>query len=76
VDTPVRRVISPLRDDAGDRLVSSRKIHQPIETKGDIDNAFDNISYGKVGRPLHVRGLGRAEVQRGVRRYLGRTRDA
>jgi alanyl aminopeptidase len=42
-------------DDAGsklfaerqDSLVTARKIRQEIETKGDISNAFDGITYNK-----------------------------
>ena len=30
-----------------DTLMSARKIRQPIESKDDINNAFDNITYSK-----------------------------
>jgi alanyl aminopeptidase len=71
-DTPVSRVIERSRTMQGDRLVSSRRIHQPIQSKGDIDNAFDNISYGKGSAVLSMfeAWVGPERFQKGVRRYL------
>ncbi|MEO6326715.1 MAG: M1 family metallopeptidase [Thermoanaerobaculia bacterium] len=56
----------------GDTLVSARRIRQPIETKNDIANAFDNISYGKGGAVLSMfeSFLGEEKFQTGVRAYL------
>src|SRR6266542_71319 len=69
---PVRRAISRAQTMQGDTLVSARKIHQPIESKGDIDNAFDNISYGKGSAVLSMfeSWVTPEKFQRGVRRYL------
>jgi alanyl aminopeptidase len=71
-DIPVRRTISRAETLEGDTLVSARKIRQPIESKGDIDNAFDNISYGKGSAVLSMfeSWVGAERFQKGVRRYL------
>lgn len=71
-DIPVRRVVSRSETMEGDTLVSARKIRQPIESKGDIDNAFDDISYGKGSAVLSMfeSWVGVEKFQRGVRRYL------
>ncbi len=55
-----------------DALVSARQIRQPIVTRGDIENAFDAITYGKGGGVLAMfeRWLGPEPFQRGVRAYL------
>jgi alanyl aminopeptidase len=55
-----------------DSLVSARAIRQPIVTRGDIENAFDSITYGKGGAVLGMfeRWLGSDPFQRGVRAYL------
>jgi alanyl aminopeptidase len=77
-ETPVDRVISRAQTMAGDKLVSARKIRQPIESKGDIDNAFDNISYGKGSAVLSMfeAWAGPEKFQKGVRRYLAAHADA
>ena len=57
-----------------DSLVSTRKIHQPIETYDDISNAFDNITYEKgaaVIRMFEV-WVGESKFQAGVHSYLER----
>src|SRR5262249_38539430 len=71
-DIPVRRVVSRSEAMEADTLVSARKIRQPIETKGDIDNAFDNITYGKGSAVLTMfeSWVGSERFQNGVRRYL------
>jgi len=71
-DIPVRRVASRSETIEGDTLVSARKIRQPIESKGDIDNAFDDISYGKGSAVLSMfeSWVGAEKFQKGVRRYL------
>src|SRR5260370_23610234 len=57
---------------SGDGLVSARKIHQPIESKHDIANAFDQITYTKGGAVLATfeNWVGQETFRRGVRRYL------
>ncbi len=56
----------------GDTLKTSRKIRQPIETKADINTAFDGITYGKGSAVLTMveAWLGRDKFQRAVRKYL------
>ncbi len=48
-DGTVGRVSSKLGAMRTDALVSSRRIRQPIESKHDIVNAFDGITYQKGG---------------------------
>ncbi|MBV8732762.1 MAG: M1 family peptidase, partial [Acidobacteriia bacterium] len=45
--TSLDDVQSLLGAERGDSLVSARKIRQEITSKGDIDNAFDTITYNK-----------------------------
>ncbi len=56
----------------GDTLKHSRKIRQPIETKADINTAFDGITYGKGSAVLTMveAWLGRDKFQTAVRKYL------
>ena len=58
---------------AADSLASARKVRQPITARGDIDGAFDEITYGKGGGVLSMfeRWIGPEVFQRGVRAYLG-----
>ncbi len=53
-------------------LISARKIHQPIDSKHDIANAFDQITYTKGGAVLATfeNWVGEETFRRGVRRYL------
>jgi alanyl aminopeptidase len=55
-----------------DTLKTARQIRQPILTNGDIDNAFDDISYGKGGAVLAMfeSWIGPDKFQAGIRRYL------
>jgi alanyl aminopeptidase len=71
-NVPVRRVVSRSETMEGDTLVSARKIRQPIESKGDIDNSFDDISYGKGSAVLSMfeSWAGEEKFRKGVRRYL------
>jgi alanyl aminopeptidase len=57
---------------AQDGLASARQIRQPIASTGDIENAFDSITYGKGGGVLAMfeRWLGPEVFQRGVHDYL------
>ncbi len=76
-DTPARRAISRARTMGRDLLVSARRIRQPIESKGDIDNAFDDISYGKGSAVLSMfeSWAGPEKFRKGVRRYLAAHAD-
>ncbi len=55
-----------------DSRLSARVIRQPIESSGDIMNAFDSITYSKGGGVLAMfeRYLGVATFQKGVQSYL------
>jgi cytosol alanyl aminopeptidase len=57
-----------------DSLVSARKIRQEIVSKGDIDNAFDGITYSKGAAVIGMfeRWIGPDLFQKGVRAYLER----
>ena len=56
----------------GDTLISARKIRQPIESKNDISNAFDGISYGKGSAVLSMfeSWMGEEKFRTGVQAYL------
>ena len=55
-----------------DARASARAIRQPIASQGDIENAFDAITYTKGSNLLGMleRWLGDAVVQQGVRAYI------
>ena len=55
-----------------DSLTSARKIRQPIESPGDIANAFDGITYGKGQAVIGMfeNYMGPKEFQRAIRAYL------
>jgi alanyl aminopeptidase len=57
-----------------DSLVSTRKIRQPIETKDDIANAFDTITYQKGAAVIGMfeSWMGAEEFRKGVQAYLNR----
>jgi alanyl aminopeptidase len=57
---------------AQDALNSVRKIRQPIESKHDIANAFDGITYQKGGAVIasFENWAGRAKFQKGVASYM------
>lgn len=56
----------------GDSLVSTRKIRQPITGNGDIETAFDGITYQKGAAVLGMfEGyVGEATFQQGMRAYI------
>jgi len=68
----VNRVASRSRAMGQDEIVTARFIRQPIESKDDIENAFDGITYGKGAAVLRMfeSWLGEKQFQAGVRRYL------
>jgi alanyl aminopeptidase len=55
-----------------DRLLSARRIRQPIESRGDIENAFDSITYEKGAAVIHMfeQWIGPDTFAHGVTRYL------
>ena len=57
---------------SADGLANARRIRQPIESEGDIHNAFDSITYPKGGTVLAMfeAHLGPDVFQRGIRAYL------
>jgi alanyl aminopeptidase len=57
-----------------DRLVSARRIRQPIVSDHDIVNAFDSITYSKGGGVLSMveRYMGAETFRAGVRRFMTR----
>jgi len=57
-----------------DRLPSTRIVRQPVQTRDDLANAFDRITYNKGGAVLATfeAWLGPERFRDGVRRYLAR----
>ena len=57
-----------------DALIVGRPIHQTIATNGEIDSAFDGITYGKGGQVLAMIAayLGDEKFKEGVRLHLKR----
>jgi len=57
----------------GDSLLSARTIRQPIGSKHDIDNAFDDITYlkGQSVVAMFEAWVGEEKFAKGVARYLG-----
>lgn len=57
-----------------DSLVAGRPIHQPIAKNGEIDSAFDSVTYGKGGHVITMIAayLGDEKFQAGVRLHLQR----
>ena len=71
-DVGVDRVATKLGVMGQDSLDSARTIRQPIESKGDIETAFDGITYQKGEAVLTMieARVGAAVFQQGVRAYL------
>lgn len=57
-----------------DALKAGRPIHQPIKTNGEIDGAFDAVTYGKGGQVVAMIAayLGDEKFRDGVRLHLNR----
>jgi len=57
-----------------DALAAGRPIHQPIRTNGEIDSAFDAVTYGKGGQVVAMIAayMGDAKFREGVRLHLNR----
>ena len=71
-DVPVDRVEERIEAIDTDRLVTARRIRQPIESKDDIQNAFDSITYSKGSAILSMleRWIGSEPFRKGVQRHL------
>jgi alanyl aminopeptidase len=71
-DGAVNRVQSKNGVMGTDSLVSSRRIRQPIESKHDIANAFDGITYQKGGAVITMMEafVGEEAFRKGVHEYL------
>ena len=66
------RAASMIRAMDLDGLASARRIRQPIESEGDIRNAFDAITYNKGAAVIGMfeQWVGPAQFRKGVTRYL------
>ncbi len=71
-NTRVDDVNSNLEAEREDSLVSVRKIRQEIESKNDISNAFDSITYQKGAAVIGMfeRWIGPQQFRQGVQSYL------
>ncbi|MBZ5723933.1 MAG: M1 family metallopeptidase [Acidobacteriia bacterium] len=72
--TRIDAVDSKLFAQDQDSLVTARKIRQAIETKGDIANAFDGITYNKGAAVIGMfeSWMGPEAFRKGVQSYLQR----
>jgi alanyl aminopeptidase len=70
--TRVSDVSDKLRAEDEDSLISVRKIRQPILSKDDINNAFDDITYQKGASVIGMfeNWMGPEEFRKGVQSYL------
>jgi cytosol alanyl aminopeptidase len=59
---------------AVDRLASTRSVHNPVDAKGDVESAFDSITYDKGAEVLQMfeSSLTPELFRNGVRRFLSR----
>ncbi len=73
-DVPLQRVRRRNRAMETDSLISARRVRQPIESKDDIANAFDAITYDKGSAVLAMfeGWIGSEAFRKGVQRYLSR----
>jgi alanyl aminopeptidase len=71
---PVQRVVERAHAMEVDSLASARKIHQPVESRNDLANAFDRITYQKGASVLAMfeSWMGEGRFGDGVRSYLRR----
>ena len=70
--TRVGDVNGKLGAEREDSLISARKIRQPIETKDDINNAFDGITYVKGAAVIGMfeNWMGAEDFRKGVHNYM------
>lgn len=71
-NTRVEDVDSKLQAESNDSLVSARKIRQEINSKDDISNAFDSITYNKGAAVIGMfeNWMEPQEFRKGVHAYL------
>ncbi len=71
-DTDVSDVSSKLYAEGQDSLITARKIRQEIQTKDDISNAFDGITYQKGAAVIAMfeNWVGPEQFRKGVKSYL------
>ncbi len=71
-NTRINNVGAKLGAENQDSLISARKIRQPIESKDDISNAFDGITYQKGAAVIGMfeSWMGPAEFRKGIQGYL------
>jgi alanyl aminopeptidase len=72
--TRIDAVNAKLNAEDEDSLVTARRIRQPIESKDDIINAFDDITYSKGAAVIGMfeNWLGAETFRKGVRAYLAK----
>jgi alanyl aminopeptidase len=70
--TSLDQLESSFASASADSLVNARRIRQPIETETDIDNAFDDITYGKGAAVLGMfeSWVGNETFRNAIRAYL------
>jgi alanyl aminopeptidase len=70
--TRVGAVGAKLGAENQDSLISARKIRQEIETKNDISNAFDGITYQKGAAVINMfeAWMGPADFRKGIQSYM------
>jgi aminopeptidase N/predicted methyltransferase len=71
-EAPAERTASMMRAMAADRLLSARRVRQPIYSEGDIKTAFDNITYQKGAAVIRMfeEYVGEEAFRQGVQAYL------
>ncbi|HTO98964.1 MAG TPA: M1 family aminopeptidase [Myxococcales bacterium] len=71
-EVPAERAASMQRAMAADRLLSARRIRQPIQSEGDIKTAFDSITYQKGAAVIRMfeEYVGEEAFRSGVQAYL------
>ncbi len=75
--TAAERADSLLRAMDSDRLLSARRVRQPIESEGDIKTAFDAITYQKGAAVIRMfeEYVGEDAFRSGVHAYLSKYAD-
>ncbi len=68
----LRSIVATQQAMAADSLASARRVRQPIRDDGDIEGAFDSLTYGKGAAVLGMfeAWLGEQPFRDGLRRYL------
>lgn len=68
----LRSIVATQQAMAADSLASARRVRQPIRDNGDIEGAFDSLTYGKGAAVLGMfeAWLGEQPFRDGLRRYV------